>query len=94
MKYRKKPVVINAVRWTGWNITGEIGCNGERLPVWFKDAVVNGVIRMDRIIPIIHTLEGDHEVTSGDYIIRGIKGELYPCKPDIFAASYEEVKDE
>lgn len=41
---------------------------------------------------IIPTLEGDHETSVGDYIIKGIKGEFYPCKPDIFEATYEKVK--
>lgn len=43
--------------------------------------------------PIIATLEGNHKVTEGDFIIRGIKGEFYPCKPDIFEATYEKVND-
>ena len=40
---------------------------------------------------MIHTLEGDMRVSSGDWIIRGVQGEFYPCKPDIFKATYEEV---
>lgn len=43
---------------------------------------------------IIHTLEGDHKANVGDYIITGVHGEQYPCKPDIFAETYEEVKSE
>jgi len=43
---------------------------------------------------IISTLEGDHEVGLGDYVIKGIAGEFYPCKPDIFALTYEEVEEE
>ena len=42
---------------------------------------------------IIHTLEGDHKANIGDWIIRGVKGELYPCKPDIFEQTYEEVEE-
>lgn len=41
---------------------------------------------------IIHTLEGDHKANIGDYIITGVHGEQYPCKPDIFAETYEEVE--
>lgn len=41
---------------------------------------------------IIHTLEGDHHASVGDYIITGVKGEQYPCKPDIFEATYEEIE--
>lgn len=62
MKFRKKPIIIDAVQWYdhGW----------------------------------IDTLEGGHIVCPGDWIIKGIKGEYYPCKPDIFRQTYEPVEDE
>ena len=81
-RYRKLPVVIEAVQCTGGNIleicnfTGK--CGGELI----KDGEL-----------YIKTLEGVHHASIGDYIIRGVKGEFYPCKPDIFAKTYEEVND-
>lgn len=76
MRYRKKPVVIEAVRWFGGN-TGEIlsFCGGDAHEK-------NGALYID-------TLEGALRASVGDYIIKGINGEVYPCKPDIFAATYE-----
>ena len=75
MKYRKKPVVIEAVLWTGKN-TNEIN----------KFVSPNGV--HDGKV-VIQTLEGVMQGSVGDWIIKGVKGEFYPCKPDIFAATYE-----
>ena len=80
-KYRKKPDVIDAIRWNGDNV-GEIcnftgRCGGEL----FKDGELN-----------IPTLEGVHHASIGDYIIKGVKGEFYPCKPDIFEMTYEGVE--
>lgn len=82
-EYRKKPVVISAVKWSGsdddWVSVIDLA-NGDRR-----------VIRnTDNTLTIV-TLEGDHLANVGDYIIRGVKGELYPCKPDIFVATYDEV---
>ena len=76
MKYRKKPVVIEATQWFK---------HGDH------PAVLLGV-RFDGR-PYIETLEGPHLVTPGDWIITGVKGEHYPCKPDIFEVTYEEVKE-
>lgn len=82
MKYRKKPVVIEAIKFEGWNMS--------EVDVFMGD--VGGFQAWpDRII--IPTLEGVMTGNVGDYIIRGVKGELYPCKPDIFEASYEQVVD-
>ncbi len=78
MKYRKKPVVIDAVQWTGDNtedVQSFIGDFG-----YVKGMYVD-----------IGTLEGLMVASIGDYIIKGIKGEVYPCKPDIFEATYELV---
>ena len=76
-KYRKKPVVIEAVLYTG-DLTEVLPFIGPG--VWEQDFDGNLTIP---------TLEGDHKARPGDWIIRGIKGELYPCKPDIFDATYE-----
>lgn len=80
-RYRKKPVEIEAVQFDGKN-QEEI-------------ARFMGVVQYDRHSReiTIETLEGTHLARPGDWIIRGVKGELYPCKPDIFEATYEPVGD-
>ena len=94
MKYRKKPVVIEAIRWTGDNLQEVIGFTGKhpRWSEWFQsweeyEARVNADGGIFKII----TLEGTMEASPGDWIIRGVKGEHYPCKSDIFEATYEPV---
>ena len=82
MKYRKKPVVIEAFKW----MTDEV-------PDWWKK-VTDITIDTSTGSAFIPTLEGTHEARKGDYIIQGVKGEIYPCKPDIFKMTYEEVYDE
>ncbi len=79
-KYRKKPVVIEAVEWTGDNYKECSDFIGDNF---------NNTLNY----PNIKTLEGDMRVSKGDYIIKGIKGEFYPCKPDIFKQTYDEVKE-
>ena len=76
--YRKKPVVVEAVQWTGEN-------HAEMCE--FIDSEAFDFT--PRIELVIHTLEGDHHASPGDYIIKGVNGEFYPCKPDIFAKTYE-----
>lgn len=76
MKFRKKPVVIEAIQWTGQN-------EGELANFMRQPAVSQGKGLL------IDTLEGEMRADPGDWIIRGVKGEFYPCKPDIFAATYE-----
>lgn len=78
-KFRKKPVVIEAVRWTGENLSEVVKFMGAGQ--YQQDFVSN-----DLVIP---TLEGEMKASPGDWIIRGVKGELYPCKPDIFEMTYE-----
>ena len=78
MKFRKRPVVIEATQWFKM---------GDRPAVYPKRNSASD------LWGYIETLEGQHIVTPGDWIITGIKGERYPCKPDIFAATYEEVKE-
>ena len=87
MKYRKKPVVIDAVLWCGIYPTGQ-------WPDWFHRAVGSGKVlpKSDDSLSIL-TLEGEMRGEKGDWIIKGIKGEIYPCKPDIFEATYEPVKE-
>jgi len=89
-KYRKKPVVIEA-----WQAASDIP-----MPQWLNDSIpkivtpvtVNGDTNVLRTA-FIETLEGLMTVSAGDWIIQGVKGELYPCKPDIFAATYEAVNE-
>jgi hypothetical protein len=80
-KFRKKPVVIEAVQHRA----------GEQ-PYELAQDVIDGRIRfLEDGTALIATLEGTMQAMPGDWIIRGVKGELYPCKPDIFAATYEAV---
>ena len=78
-KYRKKPVVIEAIRFT----------TVEALKKAFPDISVYEKNKVEKVY--IQTLEGKMEISEGDYIIKGIKGEYYPCKPDVFEESYERV---
>lgn len=77
--YRKKPIVIEAVQYT----------NDNRAEVGEFLRGVNHITTSAGIV--IRTLEGDMLAQPGDYIIRGMKGEYYPCKPDIFEGTYEDV---
>lgn len=98
MKYRKKPVVIEAVQWNGDN-EEEIR-NFARIAAVFKYVVSSGKATslwmrkpqsgyVEAVILEINTLEGVMQAPLGDYIIRGVNGEYYPCKPDIFEKTYE-----
>lgn len=84
MKYRKKPIVIEAIQWTGKNL--------QEISYKFPESFgLLFLYNTDELL--ISTLEGHVIASIGDYIIKGIKGEFYPCKPDIFEATYEEVKE-
>lgn len=84
-QYRKKPVNIEAIQFDGLNPTEIKDFVGENCEVEIYDNKVTPPVA--RIV--IHTLEGDMEVSKGDYVIKGVKGEFYPCKPDIFQQTYE-----
>ena len=79
MKYRKRPVEIEAVQWFKPGDEMSIGA-----------PVLSMTCRQGA--PYIPTLEGDMLLTPGDWIIRGVRGEYYPCKPEIFAETYEAVE--
>lgn len=85
MKYRKKPVVIEAIKWDGNESTFEK----------IKDPKFNSLNRSVIFLRdgtlSIDTLEGVHKAIMGDFIIRGVKGEIYPCKADVFKMTYEKV---
>ncbi len=82
-RYRKKPVVIEAVQWTGFNA-------GDLLAFVHSSSEVR---QADLNTFEIETLEGTMTALLGDWIIKGVKGEIYPCKPDIFDATYEPVEE-
>lgn len=82
-QYRKKPVVIEAVLWDGSDEAADEVYEFMEDAQWSMNT---GTKKVD-----IHTLEGVMSADIGDYIIKGVQGEFYPCKPDIFAATYEEV---
>ena len=86
MKYRKKPIVIEAVQFVDTEESilklSELGLDPVRIDYADPD---NPILK-------IETLEGDMIAKKGDYIIKGVQGEFYPCKPDIFAETYEEVE--
>lgn len=85
-QYRKKPVVIEAVLWDGKIDTRNLlreWCDNSTETVFLSHGEYNH--------PYIKTLEGEMKISPGDYIIKGVKGEFYPCKPDIFDATYEAV---
>lgn len=84
MKYRKKPIIIEAIQWNG-NYESAQEINKWNGMLFWK---IEDDMRMK-----IPTLEGLMIATIGDYIIRGIKGEYYPCKPDIFESTYEIVEE-
>ena len=94
MKYRKKPVVINAVQWTGGNLF-EVATLLEGVkPLLDCDAAMSAWDAYKDLIATeglqIITLEGVMKADIGDFIIEGVKGEHYPCKPDIFHLTYDE----
>jgi hypothetical protein len=97
MKYKKKPVVIDAVQWTGEN-------HREMFDFLTENAFDKDLMQMSAehfYIDhskvegglVIKTLEGEHLASIGDFIIRGVKGEYYPCKPDIFEQTYEQFEE-
>ena len=103
-KFRKKPVEIEALQ-----MTRERRRDNSEWPNWMHEAWNKGVTDDGALMPVgksaiadlrhdqeslaIVTLEGTHLVGWDDWIIQGVKGELYPCKPDIFAATYDVVED-
>ncbi len=93
MKYKKKPVIIDALQWTGLNLTEIMDFVGKDLIVETYDAGYQAGTIPLAVGLKIRTLEGDMNVSVGDYIIKGVQGEFYPCKPDIFKETYEPVKD-
>lgn len=82
-EYKKKPVVISAVQWTGENVN--------EILEFCVDAKFSAEIGGSKKLEI-QTLEGTMRADIWDYIIRGVKGEFYPCKPDVFEKTYEPIQ--
>ena len=96
-KFRKKPVVIESVQWTGGNhremfdfLSFKQGENeymtAQGAYFYIDHSKVEGGL-------VIKTLEGEHLASIGDWIIKGVNGEFYPCKPEIFIKTYEKVEE-
>jgi len=83
VKYRKKPVVIEAMQFDG--------SNGDEVAAWCGGTVESATCHNDGPpwLVMIRTLEGTMAAGRDDYVIKGVQGEFYPCKPDIFEATYE-----
>lgn len=83
-KYRKKPVVIEARQFDGSLESAQpiLEWIGDARPAEYEDGHM-----------LIKTLEGEHRADPGDWIIRGVQGEFYPCKPDIFTATYDPAEE-
>lgn len=82
-KFRKKPVVIEAVQWDGANTPEIAELAGTSMDKISSPPFTNALI--------IKTLEGDMRADQGDWIIKGVQGEFYPCKPDVFEQTYEPI---
>lgn len=101
LQFRKKPVVIEAYQWTGgqdqlndpvWIVEALKKDRNEPGAVWIEwPSTADAAYKGETPALYIHTLEGNHRADLNDWIIRGVKGELYPCKPDIFSATYDAV---
>ena len=78
MRYKTKPCEIEAVQWTGQNIKEIMQFTTDKDNIHIKDREL-----------LVSTLEGDMKASVGDYIIKGLRGEYYPCKPDVFCKKYE-----
>ncbi|HPS54035.1 MAG TPA: hypothetical protein PLP05_00410 [Sedimentisphaerales bacterium] len=85
MKYRKKPVVIEAKQLSADTL--------DEIVTWIGDDKVTDGTSEDECFIGIQTLEGYMSARNGDWIIKGVKGEFYPCKPDIFEQTYELVEE-
>ena len=85
MKYRKKPLIVEAFKWSREEDPCPWNC---------VDSKIDHSEKYHKVKYFIWTPEGDMEIKPGDYIIKGVKGEFYPCKEDVFLLSYDKVEDE
>lgn len=95
-KFRKKPVTIEVIRLLNSNDSIE-ECIEWVFKIGMETSLIGKSVTIDDVKNkggfYIPTLEGDMKVSMGDYIIKGVNGEFYPCKPDIFNKTYEEVTE-
>lgn len=91
MKYRKKPIEIEALQWNGLNLSEIKKWGGIKLHVDIDDAAWQLNICPPIIFMTVETEEGVMRVNVGDYLVKGIVGELYPVKEDIFLKTYEKI---
>ena len=82
MKYIKKPIPIEAIQWTGGNTDEILEFMSDNTPVFYTSGNI-----------IINTLEGKMNAPLGSYIIKGVEGEFYPCKKEVFEATYTRVNE-
>jgi len=87
-RYRKKPVEIEALQWTGDNLQECIDFLGDSYGGHRADRTPGGKSEIT-----VLTLEGRHIASRGDYIVRGVQGEHYPVKPDIFERTYDDIEE-
>ena len=87
-KYKKKPVIVDAWQWLGKTPGDARNFHDINDLPWWNVGARKGMTGM-----IIPTLEGDHIAQTGDWIIKGVSGEYYPCKPNIFEMTYEPVEE-
>lgn len=92
MKYRKKSAEVEAVQWNGLNLEEVKAFVGEFLIYDIIDTAWEVGKGAPHVNMKIKTLEGDMRADKGDFIIKGVNGEFYPCKPDIFEKTYEAVE--
>ena len=91
LNVKKLPVTVQAIEWTGDNLAEVLEFTGKhpKWDTWFSSfEQYESFVKNDRNVFKIKTLEGTHEANVGDFIIRGVNGEHYPCKPDIFHKTY------
>jgi hypothetical protein len=88
MTYRKKPIIIEAIQWTGNPKSTTVDND-----LSFVDAYKNRTFKLNGDKLLINTLEGEMTANPGDFIIKWVQGEFYPCKPDIFDQTYEAVDE-
>lgn len=86
-RYRKKPVEVDAVKVV--DVLAWLHGQAQSVETWVGDAHANGLIMASGNSLFVYSLEGRMTGRAEDWLIRGVAGELYPCKPDIFAATYE-----
>jgi len=93
MLYRKRPVEVAAIQYNGFNADEIDAFVGHKLHRDIIDTAYQAGVAPPVMRLVISTLEGDMTASPGDWIIKGVKGEFYPCKPDIFEQTYDPVEN-